>query len=141
VQVVGGRVGRAAFLRGVLDHLEPGGLVAAAVADALECFDDDHPDPPPPDALEALGVRYASRLLDVVEDDGRAALRRRREITGPDGHETSDVLVRLDRVSADQVAREATALGFLAEPDRHVPETEEYLGSTVVVLRRRTPRR
>jgi hypothetical protein len=43
--------------------------------------------------------------------------------------------VRLDRVAAGEVAAEAAELGFLTEPDRFVPETEEYLGSTVVVLR------
>jgi hypothetical protein len=43
--------------------------------------------------------------------------------------------VRLDRVTADEVAAEATRLGFLTEPCLSIPETEEYLGSTVVLLR------
>ena len=43
--------------------------------------------------------------------------------------------MRLDRVTPGEVAAEAAALGFLTEPDRLIPETEEYLGSTVVVLR------
>jgi SAM-dependent methyltransferase len=136
LQLLGGAAGRAAFLRGAYAHLEPGGRVAAALADALDCFDDEHPDPPPADVLDVAGVRYASRLLSVAEDDGRAALLRRRSITGG---EPVDVTVRLDRVSADEVASEAVALGFAREPDRLVPETEVYLGSTVVVLRRPPP--
>jgi hypothetical protein len=44
-------------------------------------------------------------------------------------------VVWLDRVSADEVAAEGRAAGFLDEPWRFVPQTEQYLGSTVVVLR------
>jgi SAM-dependent methyltransferase len=136
LQLFGGASGRDAFLRRALDHLEPGGLVAAAIADAMDCFDSEHDIPPPPDAREILGVRYASQLLEVVEDDGRAAIRRRREVSrAPDRVEVHDVVVRLDRVSADEVAAEARDLGFIVEPHLCVPETEQYLGSSVVVLR------
>jgi SAM-dependent methyltransferase len=137
LQLLGGPRGRGAFLRRALDHLEPGGRLAAAVADALDCFDDDHPLPPPPAIQDVFDVRYASRLLGVVEDDGRAVLRRRREIVGPgERYDADDVALALDRVSPDEVAAEAARLGFDAEPHRHIPETEEYLGSTVVMLRR-----
>jgi SAM-dependent methyltransferase len=136
LQLLGGREGRAAFLRRALAHLRPGGLLAAAVADAMECFDDEHDAPPPPDALEVAGARYASQLLSVVEDRGCAALHRRREIVGREAPPwTEDVVVRLDRVTADEVAREAAELGFAVEPQRQVPETERYLGSTIVMVR------
>jgi SAM-dependent methyltransferase len=132
LQLLGGRAGRAAFLHCALAHLQPGGRVAAAVADALDCFDEEHALPPPPDARWIVDVRYASQLLAVTEDGGRAAIHRRREI---DGHGPEDVIVHLDRVSADEVATEAAELGFIIEPFREVPETDRYLGSTVVVLR------
>jgi SAM-dependent methyltransferase len=136
LQLFGGRSGRAAFLRCALAHLEPGGVLAAALSDAMDCFDAEHDVPPPPDAREILGVRYTSQLLRVVDEQGRAALHRRREVVPPAGHgEAEDVVVRLDRVSADEVATEARRLGFIAEPHMHVPQTEEYLGSAVVVLR------
>ena len=136
LQLFGGAAGRAAFLRCALEHLEPGGLLAAALADAMDCFDEDHDVPPPPDDREILGVRYASQLLGVVDDDGRAAIHRRREIVGAaDRVDVKEVVVRLDRVSADEVATEARRLGFIAEPHLYIPQTEEYLGSTVVVLR------
>jgi hypothetical protein len=83
-------------------------------------------------------VRFASQLLAVVEDRGRAAIHRRREIVGP--HElarTEDVVVRLDRVSANEVDVEAARLGFVVEPQREVPETERHLGSKIVMLRAR----
>jgi SAM-dependent methyltransferase len=136
LQLLGGAGGRAAFLHCALDHLESGGRLAAALADALDCFDEDHAVPPPPEVLELDGVRYASQLLAVTQEDGRARIQRRREIIGPGERcESEDVVVRLDRVSADQVAREARAAGFLNEAHRFIPETERYLGSTVAVLR------
>ena len=136
LQLLGGPSGRAAFLRCALDHLEPGGLVAAALADALDCFDEEHEMPPPADAREFGGVRYASQLVAVEDEGGRAALHRRREIVGPgDRYESEDIVVRLDRVSAHEVAAEGSEVGFINERDLFVPQTEEYLGSTVVVLR------
>jgi hypothetical protein len=136
LQLLGGRSGRKAFLRCALEHLEPGGLVAAALADAVDCFDDEHDLPPPPEVREIDGVCYASRLLAVVDEGSRAAIHRRREVIGPgERYESVEVVVRLDRVSADEVAAEAGELGIRGEPHLFVPQTEEYLGSTVVVLR------
>ena len=57
--------------------------MAAAIADAMDCFDDERPVPPPPQERDIVGTRYASQLLAVVEEDGRAAIHRRRAITGP----------------------------------------------------------
>ena len=136
LQLLGGPAGRTAFLRRALGHLAPGGLLAAALADALDCFDEEHELPPPPDACEVDGVRYASSLLAVDDEDGRAALRRRREIVGPRGrYESREVVVRLDRVPAEVVAAEALRVGFVRHHRLTVAETERYLGSTVVVLR------
>jgi SAM-dependent methyltransferase len=136
LQLLGGSPGRMAFLRAALEHLEPGGLVVAALADALDCFDAEHDVPPPPNAREILGVRYASQLLAVIDEGDRAAILRRREILSPQGsYQARDVVVRLDRVSADEVIDEAVQIGFVAEPDMFVRETDQYLGSTVVALR------
>jgi SAM-dependent methyltransferase len=136
LQLLGGSPGRLAFLRRALDHLEPGGLLAVALADALDCFDSDHELSPPPDECEIDGVRYASHLLSVEDEGGCAAIHRLREIVGPgESYESREVVVRLDRVSAQAVAAEARSLGFVSDHYLFVPETEEYLGSTVVVLR------
>jgi SAM-dependent methyltransferase len=135
LQLLGGSRGRASFLQRALAHLRPGGLLAAALADPMDSFDAGHDMPPPPDAIEIGGTRYASQLLAVTGEDGRAAIHRRREIIGPgERYEASDVVVHLDRVSADEVAAEACRLGFNDDRRLSVPETEEYLGSTVVVL-------
>jgi SAM-dependent methyltransferase len=134
LQLFGGPEGRAAFLRAARERLAPGGLIAAALADPVGCFDDEHPDPPPPEALEIGGVIYSTQLLEVTQD---GELRRRRAIAG----EAREVVVRLDRVDAGEVAAEARELGYDPEPPRAIPETERYLGSTVVMLRRREARR
>ena len=136
LQLLGGPSGRAAFLRCALDHLEPGGLLAVALADAMDCFDEEHDMSPPADACQIGAVRYASRLVAVEDEGDHAAIHRRREIAGPGTqYEAQDVVVRLDRVSAHEIAAEGSEVGFLNEPDLSVPQTEEYLGSTVVVLR------
>ena len=70
LQLFGGADGRTAFLRRALEHLELGGLLAAAVADPLGCFDADHEVPPPPDACEIGGVYYASQLVGVEDEGG-----------------------------------------------------------------------
>src|SRR3954463_12342373 len=50
LQLLGGARGRAGFLRRARVHLEPGGVVAAALGDAVDCFDEEHELPPPADA-------------------------------------------------------------------------------------------
>ena len=92
--------------------------------------------PPPPDACEIDGVRYASHLLAVTEEGDQAAIHRLREVVGPgERYECEEAIVRLDRVSASELAAEARMIGFLNEPDLFIAETDEYLGATVVVLR------
>ncbi len=136
LQLLGGAPGRAAFLRGALAHLVPGGLLACALADAMDSFDDEHDLLPPPQVCDVVDVRYASQLLTVVDSGARAAIHRRREIIGPGvRRDAREVVIELDRVDADHVAAEARQLGFLNEPHRTVRETEQFLGSTVVLLR------
>jgi SAM-dependent methyltransferase len=138
LQLLGGADGRRAFLQAARTHLQPGGRLCAALADALESFDLASHELPPPDRLDRDGVVYLSRPLAVVDEGERVAIHRLREEIGDDaGAEprTSHDIIRLDRVSAAEVAAEARALGFVVEPPRRIPQTDEYVGSTVVVLR------
>jgi SAM-dependent methyltransferase len=136
LQLLGGEEGRARFLQCARAHLAPGGLIAVALADALECFDEEHDLPPPPDFREVAGVVYASRPVRVRDLGGRAAIDRVREIVGVDGTLTTlDNVVELDRLEPEVLEDEAVALGFRAEPPRYIEQTLEYVGSTVVMLR------
>jgi SAM-dependent methyltransferase len=138
LQLLGGTAGRAAFLARAREHLEPGGLLAVALADALESFDAASDGLPEPDLAEIDGVRYASLPLAVVDEGDRAAIHRLRQVTGPGGaaaaDESTDV-IRLDRLAPADLVDEAGRLGLRAEPARRIPATDEYVGSTVVILR------
>jgi SAM-dependent methyltransferase len=136
LQLLGGPDGRAGFLRCAREHLLPGGLVAAALADALDSFNAATDGLPEPDRCEVEGVQYASRPLAVVDAGDRAAIHRVRQVEGPgDAYSESHNVIWLDRVSADEVAEEAASVGLRAEPPRRIPETDIYVGSTVVMLR------
>ena len=136
VQLLGGPVGRARFLTCARDHLSPGGLLAIALADALEAFDAEHDYPPLPDLREVGGVLYASRPVAVRDLGDRAAIDRVREVVARDGtRSVSDDVVELDRLDADTLAVEAEAVGLRAEASRRLEPTTDYVGSTVVMLR------
>jgi SAM-dependent methyltransferase len=136
VQLLGGPGGRARFLERVREHLAPGGLLAAALADALEAFDSEHDQPPMPDLREVGGVVYASRPVAVRDLGDRAAIERVREVVARDGTRTvSDDVVELDRLDPDTLIAEAAAFGLRPEAPRRLEPTLDYVGSTVVMLR------
>jgi SAM-dependent methyltransferase len=136
LQLLGGAEGRARCLACVREHLAPGGLLAVALADALECFDEEHDQPPPPDLREVAGVVYASRPVRVRDLGGRAAIDRLRQIVALDGTLTTEEnVVELDRLAPEALEEEAVAFGLRAERQRRIPQTIEYVGSTVVMLR------
>ena len=136
LQLLGGAEGRARSLARVREHLTPGGLLAVALADGLESFDEEHDQPPPPDLRDVGGVVYASRPVRVRDLGDRAAIDRVRQIVAIDGTLTTlDNVVELDRLAPEELEEEAVAFGLRAEPQRRIPQTLEYVGSTVVMLR------
>jgi SAM-dependent methyltransferase len=135
LQLLGGRQGRSAFLRCARAHLTSGGLVAIALADALDGVDDDHCAPPLPDVRTVDGVVYASHPVGLRDEGDRVAIERIRETIAAGGRRTaSDDVVLLDRVDAATLEREAQELGFTARPAGRIAETDEYVGSIVVML-------
>jgi SAM-dependent methyltransferase len=134
-QLLGGGEARARMLACCLRHLEPGGLLAAAVAAEVVTFDDADA-VPVPDLCELHGIVYASRPVAIREEDDAFVLERMRERVATDGsREVSADLVRLDRLTAAQLEDEGRAAGFAVEPRRHVAQTDDHVGSEVVVLR------
>jgi len=120
VQLLGGSAGRAGLLRDARASLRPGGLLACALADALEGFDAAHTEPPLPVALE---------------DDG-TTIERIRQTVSPQGARTAegDAIV-LDKLDADTLEAEGLAAGFASADRRFVDMTDEHVGSEVVLLR------
>jgi SAM-dependent methyltransferase len=136
IQLLGGPEPRAGFLACARAHLAPGGAVAVALAEALDAFDADHDLLPLPDLREVDEVVFSSRPVAVVDEGERVAIHRIRETVDARGnHTASDDVVHLDRVSAAELAEEAAAHGLEAERARFIPETDNYVGSTVVMLR------
>jgi SAM-dependent methyltransferase len=136
VQLVGGAEGRVAFLRCARACLAPGGLVAVAIADALESFDSERDVPPMPDMREIDGIVYASRPVAVRERPDGAAIHRVRETVDPAGRRTvADDVIHLDRLDAATLEAEAASCGLRADRARRIPATDDYVGSTVVMLR------
>jgi SAM-dependent methyltransferase len=137
IQLLGGRAGRRACLACVRRHLRPDGVVAIALADELELYESTGGGPVAlPDMVELDGVVYSS-LPTAVRDDGDGfVLERLREEITTDGHRTStENRVRLDRLSADELERDGREAGFAVAARAHVPPTNDYVGTVVVVLR------
>ena len=120
-------------MRAARAHLEDGGVLAAALADALESFEAEIDGLPEPDVATVDGITYTSLPLAVVDEVDHAAIHRLRQ--SDDGAPEQHDVIRLARVSPAELAEEAEAYGLVAETARRIPQTDVYVGSTVVILR------
>ena len=135
VQLLGGAEGRAGLLRRGLAHLVPGGVLAAALADPWEGVDPDHALPPLPDMGESEGWVVSSAPVAVRGEPGAVLVDRVRQAVSPRGDVVEALAtIRLDALGHEQLEAEAAALGYRVRPARRVAETDQYVGSTVVVL-------
>jgi SAM-dependent methyltransferase len=137
IQLLGGAEARAGFLRCARKHITPGGALAVAIAEVLDLYEvvDGMP-MPMPDVREVEGVVYSSQPTAVRADGSGFVLERRREIVGLAGELTVEAnVIRLDRLTVRGLEREGVAAGFERGGRAHVPATEDYSGSEVVVLR------
>jgi SAM-dependent methyltransferase len=131
-----GAAGRAGFLRSARAHLADKGLVACALADAMEAFDAEHVVLPLPDVGIVDGVSYYSQPVALRDLGDRMAIERIRTTVAPSGQRTASAdVIHLDKVDAAQVEREAQAIGLWPRAARVIPPTEEHVGTTVVILR------
>lgn len=136
IQLLGGPEGRAGLLRSSRACLRPGGLLACALADALEGFDAEHTEPPLPDVLERDGWVFASQPVAMRPDADGTTIERMRQTVSPAGARTAEGdVVRLDKLDGDTLEAEGVALGFAAAGRRFVEMTDEHVGSEVVLLR------
>lgn len=135
VQLLDGPSGRMRFLACAQAHLNQGGFLAIAIADALEGFDEQHTEPPLPDIREVDGTVFASRPVAVRELEDGVSIERIREKVSAEGDRTVTAnAIRLDRLDAATLEAEAKTVGLAALPPRVVAATEDYVGSTVVML-------
>jgi SAM-dependent methyltransferase len=133
-QLLGGPASRARMLARVRAHLEPGGLLAAALADPVEQFEPDSRPrlPRPRDADEWV---LASTPLAMRSGERTIELDLHRQAWSPAGELSEEVVtIRLDQLGPDTFTQEGVAAGFQPRPQRRVPETRHHMGSTVVIL-------
>ena len=135
VQLLGGEPGRRSALACIRRHLRPGGVFAAALADPFEGIPDDEVMPPMPDIREVGDWVYASRPVAVRIERPHAAIDRLRQSVSPTGKVSEWIAtIEVDLVTAAEIEAEATDCGFVARTPGRVPETSDWVGSTVVML-------
>ena len=128
--------GRRGFLRCARAHVAPGGVVAIALADALECFDAEHALLPLPDRLIVDSTLYSSQPVALRDHGATVAIEHIREILTADGRRSaSDDVLHLDKVSVAELEAEAQATGLTPLPPRLLAATEEHVATSVVMLR------
>ena len=131
---------RIACLSCIRSHLEPGGMAAVAITQAMAEGEGIHGGgaaPPIPDAQEVDGWIYSSLPIETVVGDEEILVRRLRQTVSPTGElEESIDDVRLLVLTPNVVEREAEAAGLRAAGLRAIPATDLHVGSTVVLLER-----
>lgn len=136
VQLLGGPDGRATLLDSVRAHLEPGGLLALALADPWEGVPVEDAEPPVPDMREAGGWVLSSTPVAVrPQQGGQVALDRLRHVVSPEGDLAEELFtIVLELFDPAELEAQAAARGYRVRPRRRVPGSYGYVGSTVVVL-------
>ncbi|MGZ4181780.1 MAG: class I SAM-dependent methyltransferase [Solirubrobacteraceae bacterium] len=137
IQLLGGTRGRRAFLECARRHLRPGGLLAVAIAPELELFEVvDGGLTPLPDIREVDGVVYSSLPTAVRADREGFLLERQRErISASGSRSVEQDVIRLDRLTGDELEDEAQAVELYPAGRAAVAATDDYVGSEVVLLR------
>jgi SAM-dependent methyltransferase len=136
LQIMGGESARAAVLEGVASCLVPGGAFAAAISDLDEAIPAGDAVPPVPDVGERDGWIYSSLPLDVRPEPDGVAVEWLRQVVSPAGELTERRHTQvLDRLTPDELVREAAAHALRPDARHEIGHTTEYIGSTVVVCR------
>jgi SAM-dependent methyltransferase len=135
VQLLGGAAGRTAMLERVRAHLEPGGVFAAAMADPFEDEPAEIVGPPLPDVREQDGWVFQSQPIAVRAVPGGNEIDRIRQMVSPSGELSESFnTIKLDDLAPEWLESDGRAAGFAVRPRECVPQTAEYVGSTIVVL-------
>ena len=120
LQLLDDAADRAACLRRVADHLEPGGRFAAAILEEMP--EPDGSPPPLPDVREVDGWVYSSLAVEAAVGPGEIVVHRLRQTVSPAGELREEPnRVRITTFPAAQLEAEGAAAGLVpvaAAPDR-----------------------
>jgi SAM-dependent methyltransferase len=137
MQLLGGSRERAACLSRVRRHLRLGGRGAFAIVEGLPA--PEAGGPPLPDVREVDGWVYSSLPVETRAERGALSAWRLRHVVSPDGSlSDEEVEIRLDELSAEVLEREAREAGLTPTARRLLPPTDAHVGSTVVLVERRS---
>ena len=135
VQLLGNAAGRAAALARVRAVLGAGGLFAAAIADPFEGGAAELIGPPLPDIREQAGWVFQSQPVAVRQVPGGSEIDRVRQAVSPSGELSESFnTIRLDDLAPEELESDGRSAGFRVRERRAVAPTDDYVGSTVVVL-------
>jgi len=124
---------RAACLRRVAAHLEPGGRFAASILEQMP--PPDGAPPPLPDVREVDGWVYSSLAVEAAVGPGEIVIHRLRQLVSPDGTMSEEPnQVRITTFPASQLEDEAAEAGLVPVERREIGPTDIHVGVTVVVL-------
>jgi SAM-dependent methyltransferase len=131
VQLLEGHIDE--LLACVASHLAPGGTFAAALADPPEY---DGEVRPLPDMREQDGWLWSSQPVAIRRGPAGMIIERLRETVSPAGERTvEDDEIVLSLTRPEELEAAGARHGLTPLPRRVIPETADYVGSEVVVLR------
>ena len=135
VQLLGGDGGRLRLLGCLREHLRPGGVFAAALADPFEGVPAERAEPPVPDVREEDGWVFSSTPLAVRALAGATAIDRLRQSVSPAGElEEAVATIELDDGRPEMLEHLGASMRVRTLPRRGVAATGDYVGSVVVML-------
>jgi len=126
---------RSESLRCIAAALRPGGILAAAIIEAMP--EPDGAPPPLPDVREVEGWVYSSLATEAAIGPGEIVVRRLRQTVSPQGALSEEPNeVRIATFSATTLEAEAAPFGLLPAGRREISPTDLHVGSLVVLLER-----
>ncbi len=136
IQLLDGVENRRAFLARAKAHLAAGGVLAIAIAPEFEEFVwSEGSAMPLPDMVELDGTIYASQPTAVLVEGDHAVLARRREVIDPHGgRQVEENRIALDLLGAGVLIADGVAAGLRPMGTRTIAETDEHVGSLVVIF-------
>jgi len=137
LQLLADSAERAESLRCIAAAMSPGGIFAAAIIEGMP--EPDGAPPPLPDVREVDGWVYSSLATEAAVGPGEIVVRRLRQKVSPQGvlsEEPNEV--RIATFSAATLEAEAEPLGLLPAGRREIGPTDIHVGSTVVLLEKRS---
>jgi SAM-dependent methyltransferase len=135
IQLLPDAPARARFFASARRALAAGGRVALALAETPAPFEEPGA-LPAADVGDAGGWRFVSQPLAIRLGPDTWTIERARHLVAPDGSRViENDRIELAALTAGGLAAEGVAAGLAAEPPEHVAETEDHVGSEVVILR------